>query len=269
MHPEDAGRTDARAAQPRQDSYQRKNLTRRHRGAGMASERMHIAHPPQYPVLAGHLLHPPRRNFVTVTRLHRDELNTFQRTFSTQRPGRLEGQGWQAPAANRPGHPGRRSHLKSGPALRLKDRSLQSRRVGSDLLTDVEGSRCMSPPRLFSFCCWPNWWAPPVECAHGCDVSMVAEGVETADERAMFPGLHVDPGRDRFFGRPQTRGVPGATGRGTASRPRYRLTHRYAPEAGGPVIAYDPGGSRRTRASLGQTPRAFRRSQALISRLSW
>jgi EAL domain-containing protein (putative c-di-GMP-specific phosphodiesterase class I) len=41
-----------------------------------------------------------------------------------------------------------------------------------------------------------------VEFAHGCDVAVVAEGVETADEHAVLRGLHVDRGQGWFYGRP-------------------------------------------------------------------
>ena len=41
-----------------------------------------------------------------------------------------------------------------------------------------------------------------VEFAHGCAVSVVAEGVETAAEHAVLRGLHVDHGQGWFYGRP-------------------------------------------------------------------
>jgi EAL domain-containing protein (putative c-di-GMP-specific phosphodiesterase class I) len=41
-----------------------------------------------------------------------------------------------------------------------------------------------------------------VEFAHGCDVAVVAEGVETAAEHLVLRGLHVDLGQGWFYGRP-------------------------------------------------------------------
>ena len=41
-----------------------------------------------------------------------------------------------------------------------------------------------------------------VEFAHGCDVSVVAEGVETAEEHAVLRGLSVDHGQGWHYGRP-------------------------------------------------------------------
>jgi EAL domain-containing protein (putative c-di-GMP-specific phosphodiesterase class I) len=41
-----------------------------------------------------------------------------------------------------------------------------------------------------------------VEFAHGCDVSVVAEGVETAEEHLVLRGLQVDHGQGWFYGRP-------------------------------------------------------------------
>jgi EAL domain-containing protein (putative c-di-GMP-specific phosphodiesterase class I) len=41
-----------------------------------------------------------------------------------------------------------------------------------------------------------------VEFAHGCDVRVVAEGVETAAEHAVLQALHVDYGQGWLFGRP-------------------------------------------------------------------
>ena len=41
-----------------------------------------------------------------------------------------------------------------------------------------------------------------VEFAHGCDVSIVAEGVETAGEHAVLRALGVDSGQGWLFGRP-------------------------------------------------------------------
>ena len=41
-----------------------------------------------------------------------------------------------------------------------------------------------------------------VEFGHGCDVRVVAEGIETADEAAALRGLGVDYGQGWFYGRP-------------------------------------------------------------------
>ena len=41
-----------------------------------------------------------------------------------------------------------------------------------------------------------------VEFAHGCEVAVVAEGVETAEEHAVLRRLHVDLGQGWFYGRP-------------------------------------------------------------------
>jgi EAL domain-containing protein (putative c-di-GMP-specific phosphodiesterase class I) len=64
-----------------------------------------------------------------------------------------------------------------------------------------------------------------VEFAHGCDVSVVAEGVETAEEHMMLRGLHVDHGQGWFYGRP---GPAGALTRLAAAAPRVVPTPRAA-----------------------------------------
>jgi EAL domain-containing protein (putative c-di-GMP-specific phosphodiesterase class I) len=46
-----------------------------------------------------------------------------------------------------------------------------------------------------------------VEFGHGCEVAVVAEGVETADEAATLRSLGVDHGQGWFFGRPLADGV--------------------------------------------------------------
>ena len=48
-----------------------------------------------------------------------------------------------------------------------------------------------------------------VEFGHGCDVRVVAEGIETADEAAVLRTLGVDYGQGWFYGRP---GPPEALG---------------------------------------------------------
>jgi len=55
-----------------------------------------------------------------------------------------------------------------------------------------------------------------VEFAHGCDVSVVAEGVETAEEHAVLRALHVDLGQGWFYGRP---GPAASLGRPSSGAP--------------------------------------------------
>jgi EAL domain-containing protein (putative c-di-GMP-specific phosphodiesterase class I) len=65
-----------------------------------------------------------------------------------------------------------------------------------------------------------------VQFGHGCDVRVVAEGIETADEAAALRALGVDYGQGWFYGRP---GPPEALGEGVETAPTEIPAPRRAP----------------------------------------
>ena len=62
-----------------------------------------------------------------------------------------------------------------------------------------------------------------VEFAHGCDVQVVAEGVETAAEHGRLRDLGVDHGQGWYFGRPGPPEALAATAAPRVPSPRREL----------------------------------------------
>ena len=94
MHPEDAGRTDAGPTQPRQGSDQRRCLKYENCGRHDRATRVRIALiPPNIPFSPDIFCSVRDGTFVTVPRLHRDELNAFQHVHKQRPVGSKAGAG--------------------------------------------------------------------------------------------------------------------------------------------------------------------------------